>query len=175
MSPELLGGLRYTPTSGHVAHDRRRALVIHEANLVSSARHVPGVPSGPPIRVLYVEANEDGTVGGSYQALYDLVRTVPRHRVEPTVLFYQHNAFADRLREKGIAVLSYDQVRASERATNTTAGVVRRRLAQVGAIIATIPAYCDASGLIFFTSITGPRLAWTIGCLPPCSREFPAS
>jgi glycosyltransferase involved in cell wall biosynthesis len=51
------------------------------------------------------------------------------------VLFYQHNAFADRLREKGVTVLSYDRVRASERATNTTAGVVHRRLAQVGAVV----------------------------------------
>ena len=134
--PELLSGFRYSPTSGRVVHHHtRRALVIPEANLVSSARHVPGVQSGHPIRVLYVEANEDGTVGGSYQALYDLVRTVPRHRVEPVVLFYQDNGFADRLRAKGITVLSYESVRASERGINKTAGVMRRRLAQVGAII----------------------------------------
>lgn len=29
--------------------------------------------AGRPTRVLYVEVNEDGTVGGSHQALYDLL------------------------------------------------------------------------------------------------------
>lgn len=87
-----------------------------------------------PLRVLYVEANEDGTVGGSHQALFDLVRSVPGDRVDPIVLFYQDNPFVGRLRDAGISVSVYDRVRTRERAINATRGVVRRRLEQVSAI-----------------------------------------
>ena len=44
-----------------------------------------------PLRILYVEACEDGTVGGSHQALFDLVRQLDRCRYEPVVLFYEKN------------------------------------------------------------------------------------
>jgi glycosyltransferase involved in cell wall biosynthesis len=86
------------------------------------------------VRVLYVEANEDGTVGGSYQILYDLVRSVDRSRYDPLVLFYQDNPFADRLRALGIAVIIYDRARARERTANTTRGVAGRRAEQLVAI-----------------------------------------
>ncbi len=101
-----------------------------------------GAPDGPsslvrrakPLRVLYVEANEDGTVGGSHQLVYDLARSVPRDRIDPVVLFYQNNAFVDRLRSHGVTVLLYDHLRVRERAVNATGGLLRRRAEQVAAI-----------------------------------------
>jgi len=52
-------------------------------------------------RILYVEGNVDGTVGGSYYVLYDLVINLDKHRFCPVVLFYVDNIIASRLREKG--------------------------------------------------------------------------
>jgi glycosyltransferase involved in cell wall biosynthesis len=62
-----------------------------------------------------VEANEDGTVGGSHQALYDFARHVDRSRYEPVVMFYQDNRFVGPLREAGVEVLLFDKERAEER------------------------------------------------------------
>ena len=73
-----------------------------------------GAPGHTPRRVLHVEMNEDHTVGGSYQALYDLVRLVDRSRYEPVVLFYQDNVFAERLRQVGIEVHLFEEERAQE-------------------------------------------------------------
>jgi glycosyltransferase involved in cell wall biosynthesis len=55
-------------------------------------------------RILLVEANRDGTTGGSFQCLYDLALSFDRTRFEPVVLFHQDNAFVERLREAGVAV-----------------------------------------------------------------------
>lgn len=55
-------------------------------------------------RILLVESNEDGTVGGSHQALFDLVTNLDRQAFEPVVLFYEDNKFAERLRSLGVAV-----------------------------------------------------------------------
>jgi glycosyltransferase involved in cell wall biosynthesis len=61
-----------------------------------------------------VESNEDGTVGGSHKILYDLViRLSPAYR--PTVLFYQDNVWAERLKERGIDVRTWDEYRQRER------------------------------------------------------------
>jgi glycosyltransferase involved in cell wall biosynthesis len=67
-----------------------------------------------PARVLIVESNEDGTVGGSYQALFDLAVRVDPARFEPIVLFYQDNVFATRLRARGIQVVLFDDVAREE-------------------------------------------------------------
>lgn len=53
-------------------------------------------------RILYVEGNVDGTVGGSYYVLYDLVINLDKTRYCPVVLFYFDNFVATMLREKGI-------------------------------------------------------------------------
>lgn len=68
-----------------------------------------------PRRILYVEVCEDGTIGGSHQALFDLARTLDRDRFEPVVLFYQNNRFIDSLRALGIEALSYQEERIAER------------------------------------------------------------
>lgn len=69
-----------------------------------------------PHRVLYVEACEDGTSGGSHQTLFDLVRTLDRDRFHPIVLFYERNRFVDALAALGVEVLTYEAERAVERA-----------------------------------------------------------
>ncbi len=68
-----------------------------------------------PVPILYVEINEDGTVGGSYQALYDLVAQVDRRRYTPIVIFYQPSEWVERLRTLGVEVEVWDRIRARER------------------------------------------------------------
>jgi glycosyltransferase involved in cell wall biosynthesis len=43
-------------------------------------------------RILFVEQNQDGTIGGSHHSLLLLVRYLDRTLFEPTVAFYQRNA-----------------------------------------------------------------------------------
>ncbi|MBT8488779.1 MAG: glycosyltransferase family 4 protein [Gemmatimonadetes bacterium] len=78
------------------------------------AKRVNAVGSRRPTRVLCIEVNEDGTVGGSHQALYDLVKGMDRERFEPVVLFYQDNVFASRLRALGVEVHTFERERERE-------------------------------------------------------------
>lgn len=73
-------------------------------------------------RVLFVECNEDGTVGGSHQVLYDMVRAFDRSIVDPVVLFYQDNRFADALRASGMPVHVWETERRSEIAARQNGG-----------------------------------------------------
>jgi glycosyltransferase involved in cell wall biosynthesis len=68
-----------------------------------------------PARVLIVETNQDGTVGGSYQALFDLATRIDRARFEPIAMFYQDNVFVSRLRARGIEVVVFDEIARKER------------------------------------------------------------
>lgn len=56
-------------------------------------------------RILYVEGNTDGTVGGSYYILLDLVLGLDRARFEPIVSFTHENVVAEKLRAGGVRVL----------------------------------------------------------------------
>lgn len=56
-------------------------------------------------RVLFVEGNADGTVGGSYYVMLDLVRSLDRTRFEPLVVFHRGNFLEDRFREGGAEVV----------------------------------------------------------------------
>jgi glycosyltransferase involved in cell wall biosynthesis len=89
-------------------------------------------------RVLIIESNDDGTVGGSHQALFDLVAHVDRTRFEPVVLFSQDNVFVGLLRARGIEVVLFDEILRKERENNRSgrplakiigfgAAVMRRR------------------------------------------------
>jgi glycosyltransferase involved in cell wall biosynthesis len=84
------------------------------------------VPS--PARILIVESNQDGTVGGSYQALFDLAARVDRARFEPIVLFYQDNVFVSRLRARGIEVVLFDEIARKEREINKSGRRVTKLL-----------------------------------------------
>jgi glycosyltransferase involved in cell wall biosynthesis len=81
-----------------------------------------------PVRILYVEANEDHTVGGSHRALYDLVTHLDRDCYDPHVLFYQDNQFVRKLREQGIPVHIFAAERATERAIRQHRGRILRKL-----------------------------------------------
>jgi glycosyltransferase involved in cell wall biosynthesis len=71
-----------------------------------------------PARVLIVECNVDGTVGGSHQALFDLAVRVDPARFEPIVMFYQDNVFVSRLRARGVQVVLFDDVINEEQEVN---------------------------------------------------------
>jgi len=86
-----------------------------------------------PLRVLYVESNEDGTVGGSHKILFDLVTRLSS-RIRPTVLFYQDNVWADRLKERGIDVRTWDEHRKLERQGLREGGKVMTALTLAGSI-----------------------------------------
>lgn len=53
-------------------------------------------------RILYVEGNRDGTIGGSYFSLLFLVTGLDRSRYEPIVVFHAENALISRFRSAGI-------------------------------------------------------------------------
>lgn len=57
-----------------------------------------------PSRVLFVEANDDRTVGGSHYSMFDLVRLLDRARFDPVVCFYRDNSFSERFHALGIPV-----------------------------------------------------------------------
>lgn len=64
---------------------------------------------------MLVETNEDGTTGGSYRALCDLVRHLDRGRFEPHVVLYQPSPAAGDLAAAGATVEVWDAIRAAER------------------------------------------------------------
>jgi glycosyltransferase involved in cell wall biosynthesis len=74
-------------------------------------------------RILFVELNEDGTVGGSHCIQADLITRLPAEYV-PVVLHYQDNSWADRLRGLGVEVHVWDHVREEERAAIAEGGKV---------------------------------------------------
>lgn len=88
-----------------------------------------------PSRILYLEANEDGSVGGSHQQLYDLVKYLDREEFEPVVLFYQDNAYRQRLEEIDCEVHLFDAIRAEERSVHLTAGRLRKTLEVLRAVL----------------------------------------
>lgn len=58
-------------------------------------------------RLLFIEGNTDGTVGGSYFVLLDLVRALDREQYHPIVGFHQENYLMDAFREAGAEVVLF--------------------------------------------------------------------
>lgn len=58
-----------------------------------------------PKRVLYVEGNVDGTIGGSYFSLFFLVSALDRRRYEPLVVFAADNSLRPRFEERNVRTL----------------------------------------------------------------------
>jgi len=56
----------------------------------------------PTVRVVYLEANVDGTIGGSYYSLLYLVKGLDRTRYSPLVVFYSEHSLLPRFHEAGI-------------------------------------------------------------------------
>lgn len=55
-------------------------------------------------KVVYVEGNIDGTVGGSHRGLALLAMSLSEGQFHPVVVFYQENRIADALRGQGVDV-----------------------------------------------------------------------
>lgn len=53
-------------------------------------------------RILYCEGNLDGTVGGSYYVLFDLVKSLDKSKYYPIVVFYKDNILVPQLQNSGI-------------------------------------------------------------------------
>lgn len=106
--------------------------------MIANIDDTPGrTPAGAraPRRILYVEGNEDGTVGGSHKILFDLVTRLSEG-LEPVVLFYQDNLWAHRLQERGVEVITWDAVRAGERDAMVGSGKIGTAVALVRSIAA---------------------------------------
>jgi glycosyltransferase involved in cell wall biosynthesis len=88
-----------------------------------------------PRRVLYVEACEDGTIGGSHQILFDQVRHLDRARFTPVVLFYQQNSFVERLRNIGVEVHVWERERQRERAPHMRNDRFGKLWSMIGAVV----------------------------------------
>jgi glycosyltransferase involved in cell wall biosynthesis len=58
-------------------------------------------------RILFLEGNTDGTVGGSYWVLYDIVHGLDRKLYEPVVGFHRENYLVEKLRAAGIEVVIF--------------------------------------------------------------------
>lgn len=101
---------------------------------MSAAVLAPEPSAGRSRRILLVESNEDGTVGGSYQAQFDLARLLDRAGFQPVVLFNQDNLFVARLRALGIEVHIFEAERAVERAAYGS-GQKSRKFREMGRAI----------------------------------------
>lgn len=109
-----------------------------------------------PRKILYVEVNEDGSVGGSHQVLYDMVLRLDRSRFEPLVMFYQNNAFVGRLEEEGVRTVVWEDVRRAERAVHEAARA-RRKLREVPAAIIRRRRFLRSEGIDLVHMNNSPR------------------
>ena len=60
-------------------------------------------------RILYIEGNVDGTVGGSYFLMYDLVSLLDREKFEPIVGFHRDNLLVERFRALGVETIVFSR------------------------------------------------------------------
>src|SRR4029450_8111929 len=58
-----------------------------------------------PIRILYVEQNLDGTIGGSYRSLLYLLGGLAGHPFAPIAAFYREHELLDEYRRVGCRTL----------------------------------------------------------------------
>lgn len=58
-------------------------------------------------RILYIEGNTDGTVGGSYYLMFDLVSRLDREKFEPIVGFHRDNFLIERFRALGVETIVF--------------------------------------------------------------------
>lgn len=104
--------------------------VTEQPHWLDGRQHVsgsqPGASASGRKRILIVESNEDGTVGGSHQALFDLVVGLDHGSFEPVAMFYEDNAFVDRLRKKRIEVVLFDELTSRRRGINPSRGAISK-------------------------------------------------
>ena len=49
--------------------------------------------------ILYIEANQDGTIGGSHYCLLEIVKNIDTNKYNPIVYFYQDNNLVNEFQE----------------------------------------------------------------------------
>ena len=59
-------------------------------------------------QILYIEGNKDGTVGGSYYSLYNLVKGIDKDKYEPYVLFCDHNTLISEFKKVTDHIIIWD-------------------------------------------------------------------
>lgn len=101
---------------GHGASTLSRPILMNDR----MSRAGGFVPSRPPSRILICELNEDGTTGGSHQALKHLTLRIDEDRFEPVLLFYEQNRVAEQLESEGIEVHIWDHIREEERSSGSS-------------------------------------------------------
>ncbi len=60
------------------------------------------------IRILYIESNRDGTIGGSYYSLFYLVEGLDKEVYEPVVMFYEDNPLIGKFEKVAEKVVVFD-------------------------------------------------------------------
>ncbi len=60
-------------------------------------------------KILFVEQNQDGTVGGSHYCLLYMVRSLNKQNYEPVVMFYEHSTLADKFITEGYPVVFFQK------------------------------------------------------------------
>lgn len=56
-------------------------------------------------RVLYLEHNTDGTIGGSHYCLLEICRSLDKSRYQPVVWFFENNVLVDEFRATGAEIV----------------------------------------------------------------------
>jgi glycosyltransferase involved in cell wall biosynthesis len=72
---------------------------------VTGESHAEMRPPVPAKRILYVEGNVDGTIGGSYLSLLFLVSGLDRGRYDPLVVFARENELMPRFHERNVRTM----------------------------------------------------------------------
>ena len=64
----------------------------------------------PKTRILYIEANRDGTIGGSYYSLLYLIQGLNKDIYEPIVMFYEDNPLVPKFKQatKRVIMINHD-------------------------------------------------------------------
>ena len=86
-----------------------------------------------PRRILLVESNEDGTVGGSYRCLADLATNIDRRLFCPVALFYEPNWIAEETAERGVDTRIWTEIRSKERSGSASRSWIRSGVRIAGA------------------------------------------
>lgn len=60
-------------------------------------------------KILYVEQNQDGTVGGSHWCLYYIVKNIDRNLFTPCIMFYENHNLMNMFRELDVGVTIYNK------------------------------------------------------------------
>jgi len=82
-----------------------------------------------PKHILFIEANTDGTIGGSHYCLLELIKGLDKSKFKPFVLFYQKNILIPEFK-KHYPVIILDKTRGL---------VIKRDFPQLYALVTKIP------------------------------------